>query len=260
MFSLSVLLLVMFGGCAGKQTQPQADPAEALERWTQFLASSSQREADSGPFSIIASLRYQNGDSGHRVTMRIWGNESYPLRLDVEAGIGAMVAQVREDHQKFVAFSPREDKALVHNGKGKPALALGLPIPFTIKDMVLLVQGHYTQFFPEKFTSATVVGNGVIAYSLPSSHKGTEDDLLLLDPLGRPVQWTTQGRQGWRIDFLRYSNAPQALPDKIDVIMTDKKTATLFIKSRNRHNSQYTEAELALELPAGIKIQPIRMH
>lgn len=257
---LCALLTATLSGCASRQMMQQADPEMAIERWEKFQAVTATREAQSGPFNITASLRYKNGDSGHRVTMRIWGNNNYPLRLDVEAGIGAMVAQVREDKQNFVAFSPRESKALVHSGKGRPALALGLPIPFAIRDMVHLIQGHYSQFFPEKYTSATVVANDVIAYSLPLSENSSEPDLLLLDPLGRPVQWKSQGRQGWSIDFLRYTDTAEALPGKIDVIMTDEKTATLFIKSRNKSNTRYTEAELALELPAGITIQPVRMH
>jgi outer membrane biogenesis lipoprotein LolB len=260
LYALTALLLccaaVYLSGCTAVRMPGPADPAEAARRWQRFLAQSSVRQQNAGPFSLTASLRYRNQDSGHRVTMRMWGNGPAPLRLDVEAGVGALIAQIREEKGLFVAYSPREATALVHEGDGSPALALGIPVPFTIQDMAALLQGRFGKFFAAGYDRTEVVADGTIAYSLPSQAGGA--GTLLLDALARPVRWT--GASGWHVAFSRYENTPDALPERIDMIISDTRQATIFVKSRQKHAAAYTPAELALTLPPDTHIRPVRQR
>ncbi len=250
-------LLVLLSGCGRTTPYVLADPAELQDRWHRFTTLSTQRLANGGPFSITASMRYQSGASGHRVLLHMWGNQDAALRLDVTAGVGAIVAQIREDEQSFTAFSPHEKKVLVHTGPGTPTLALGVPMPFGVRDLTNLIQGYFTALVPTQYLSTKLEANGLIAYTLPSTKNDDAHSILLLDPLGRPVQWKSARQDGWQISFSRYDNTSEALPGRIDVETSKTQTATVFVKTRQTLTEPYPPAQLMFELPPGTVVSRI---
>ena len=83
-----VILSLLLCSCAGKTLQP-ADPAAAQNRWQAFTQQSNIKSA---PFRDSLSMRFGKEGDTRRVTALIWGNGDKTLRLDVLAGVGAVVA------------------------------------------------------------------------------------------------------------------------------------------------------------------------
>lgn len=297
---LFILCCLALSACtAGRQGPSVVAPGpvsdeQAASVWAAYNAYAAAREAEGGPYRIGVSMRIgQEGDT-RRVTGVVWSNGeapralqapsasgtsgasgtygaagaygadtafSGPVRLDVMAGFGTVVARLREAPGEFMAFSPRENKALTYTGRGRVRLNMGLPAPFGLRDLSALLRGRFHEVFGRAGNGRALgVREGNVAYALEGSERaGT----LELRPDGLPVRWREHGEQGWsmELDYAEDSAGGEGvapLPRTLRLVDTQGRSAVVLVKNREKPAQRFTADQLALKLPAGVRIEPVR--
>ena len=92
--------------------------------------------------------------------------------------------------------------------------------------------------------------SGIIALS-----GGILPGMLELRPDGLPVRWSAE--KGWVMDST-YDDGNPPLPYKFKLTHPDGYSAILLVKDRQKPNAAFRDDQLALELPAGTIIEPIK--
>ena len=92
--------------------------------------------------------------------------------------------------------------------------------------------------------------SGIIALS-----GGILPGMLELRPDGLPVRWSAE--KGWVMD-ITYDDGNPPLPYKFKLTHPDGYSAILPVKDRQKPNAAFRDDQLALELPAGTIIEPIK--
>lgn len=288
---LSLGALCLLAACAkpvihAPNTLAPVSQAEAT--WQAYEQYSKITQDYRAPYRISASLRYESQGKGHRLLAYMWSNDTLnsnenqstasPLRLDIMAGIGATVAQVREDANSFVAYSPNENKAYYHNGSRKPLFSLGVPVPFSIADVTSLVLGRFSMLFGTTFNTEeghlpTLQAESDIAYSLLPQGQ------LVLSQEGLVLQWCEQNptstgkKRGWVLD-IAYTEAQNSeptsmqtpsqlpLPRKLTFTYygpnTVEHTAVILIKERDYPEKPFAPEQIELQIPHGTVFYPLQ--
>ena len=120
----------------------------------------------------------------------LWSNGYLPIRLDVMAGIGVLVARIQETQDSFTAYAPNENKAIVHKGPQRVQLNFGRPVPFSLRDFSSLMRGRFHEVFgAAEGLNPRALPNGDIAFTLSG---GILPGMLELRPDGLPVRWSAE--------------------------------------------------------------------
>ena len=130
---LAALLVLSLQACATRGTEiGTSAPSDASNAaWQAYQGYASARASDHDPYRLSGSLRYGSQGDTRRVETLLWSNGYLPIRLDVMAGIGALVARIQETQDSFTAYAPNENKAIVHKGPQRVQLNFGRPVPFS---------------------------------------------------------------------------------------------------------------------------------
>ncbi len=275
LFLLCLTGFLLFGGCARQGVDPSltpADPASARDAWNRFEAVSRQAEAQSGPFRINATLYYAGKEGSQRVTVYFWGDNAAakagkkasfrPLRLDILMGPGSVMGKVVEDGNDFIAYVPRDETAYRHTGDDPALPAFGVPVPFSLADLSLLLTGQFQRLFAEQdarghaFAAAArawLGKDGLIAYAIGGRLSG----LLELSPDGLPRVWHEQGGKGWTLTIDYWDDSTRTTPRKLHVAHPQGAEATLVVRELARPGS-FTPKQLELAIPPGTRFAPLR--
>ena len=251
-----VLCVVALCACAKQPTPEMASPSAADAQWNAYTALSQSVVADTLPYRMQLSLRYNNTEDSRRVTAILWGNDNKALRLDVNAGIGVTVASILEDDSHFMLYAPREDKAYFHQGSQKPLLEVGVPLPLGVRDLALLLNGDMVELFGQTYSGTpTLDKDGAIAYPISGRLQGK----VHVNPAGQVVLWEQQPTADgvWAVE-LTYPTPESATPDKIKVNHTKGKKAIILVKERNNPARPFTEQQLRLTIPQGTTVLPLQ--
>lgn len=254
-FLALALLAVTLQACAPRVgDRVRTAPAESADdAWRAYQSYASARESDHDPYRLNASLRYGTPGDTRRVVILLWSNGQLPIRLDVMAGVGALVARIEETRDSFTAYAPNENKALVHRGARRVRLNFGKPVPFALRDFSSLMRGRFHEVFgAAEGRSPRLLPNGDIAYALEGGLLG---GTLELRPDGLPARWSEAG--GWSMD-IAYDDGNPPLPYKFKLLHPDGYTAVLLVKERQTPEGRFTEEQLALELPQGTVVESIK--
>lgn len=265
---IGVLLLALsLCACAGHKAsvpdapglpEDQAFPGDKAARiWQKLDARAKSAEFMKGPFRISATLRYTDkaGDNT-RVSSLLWGNgkteSPYPLRLDLLAGVGSVVAKVREDEISFVVYSPEEKTAYVHEGSPATLSSFGVPIPLSLSDLTLILTGRGGLLFLPENQSGRI----------PEDRKETPDGAHFIVPgaklpgelevsdEGAPLEWHEINKDGWSI-VMEPGDKDPLVPKKLRVSHTKGYSALINVKEIARVSPPFTKAQLELPLPPG---------
>ncbi|MFI3271099.1 MAG: hypothetical protein R3Y11_03200 [Pseudomonadota bacterium] len=300
---LSLSALCLLAACAKPVVHAPNTPApteQVAATWQAYEQYCHVMENHRAPYRITSSLRYDSRGNGHRLVVHMWSNDEAqraqsapsPLRLDIIAGIGATVAQVREDAHSFLLYSPQEKKAYYHNGSRKPLFSLGVPVPFSIADLTALMHGRYADVFGTRFDtqakySPRLEPHGDIAYHLePQASPNNQGTLstegqLILSPDGLVLQWKEQPTsfadeakpQGWVLDIayadpqvpdVIEKNLPSQLPLPRKLSFTYhgvkgvEHTAVVLLKERQNPNEPFTPQQIELQIPEGTAFYPLQ--
>lgn len=276
---LLALALCMSVSCAPRmQGTPQGVPEPSVDEsagqapedqteviWKRFAQQVATAEVMSGPFRASGTLRYVAPDEKtNRVSFLLWGNNKsdspWPLRLDLSAGIGQVVAKVRETSTNFTAYMPDENTAYIHEGGSRTLASFGVPIPLSLSDLALIVTGRGgLLFLPSPVSAdapvpATRTQNGQEAtYILEANLLPGE---LTLSEQGTPLVWKDLTPDGWHIDF---ESAPERplFPTKLRIKHGKGWSALITIKDIARVSPPYSAAKLDFALPPNVEKRPL---
>lgn len=249
---LLALLALSLQACATRSPEGQSvGTSDAV--WQGYQAYAFARESDHDPYRLNASLRHGTQGDTRRVTILLWSNGYLPIRLDVMAGVGALVARMQETQDGFIAYAPNENKALVHKGTQRVQINFGKPVPFALRDFSSLMRGRFHEVFgAAEGLDPRQLPNGDTAYTLSG---GILPGTLELRPDGLPVRWSEDG--AWNMD-IGYDDGNPPLPYKFKLTHPDGYTAILLVKDRQKPGAKFADEQLALDLPAGTIIEAIR--
>ncbi len=253
LFLVTVLLLSACAPQTAIRPESRVAESEAAAVWNAFEGYSRERGMEQGAYRVRGSLRYGKEGDTRRVSLLFWGNGSLPIRLDVMAGVNSLVARLLEAPEAFVVYMPGEEKALVHEGPERIQLNFGKPVPFSLQDFSALMFGRFREIFGSAEgvqPSRTPEGN--LRFRLRG---GLLQGELDLSPAGLPVRWTQP--DGWIMD-IGYGDETVPLPYRIRLEHPDGYTAILLVKDREQPETLFTETQLALELPEGTVVEPIK--
>lgn len=244
-----IILLFMASACA-RQPSTVAPPADSATRWQAFLArSEAVKEA---PYLLNASLRFGTEGDTRRVTALLWGNGSQSLRMDVMAGIGAVIAKIWESGDEFLVYSPTENRAFFHQGSNKPLLRVGVPVPFALDELAALLNGRLTAVFGRQYADSQALASGNVGFTLTSAAGG----LLEIDAQGQAVAWQENGSRGWNMT-IAYDEA--GLPRRVSLRHPDGQTAVLLVKDR-QSPAPFSQEQLSLLLPDSTPVLPLERY
>lgn len=242
---LFLLPLLLIAACA---RQPQLTPPGSADTAWEAMQTRSAQVA-SAPFRFQFSLRFGSPGNTRRVTGMLWGNTAEHTRLDVQAGIGATLARAAEDNGSFILYAPGERKAWYREDSAGPIVVAGAPLPFNLAGLADLLCGRYGAVFGENFSSARIEGSDTL-YTLDSPPGG----ILTITSAGLPVLWQTP--DGWRLE-ITHDDEPGELPARLR-LQTPDNQALFLVKGRDNLEAPFTEAQLALEIPASVSRLPMQ--
>jgi len=242
---LAALALAASGCAAMRPAPPAADDASAV--YKTFLANQAKNEPASA-FSLSGSLSFAKGSKSGRLNYRFYGNFANPVRLDLTTTMGGAYAHLREDGQEFAAFVPGRNAVYLHNDARAGASRLGIPLPFTMRELAAVVSGRFGELAPGRYGSAKKVADGY-EYAFSGDPRLST---LTLDFEGKPRHLTGRGVAPWRVDFADDEPAPgMAAPVARKIILTTPGGAslTLRVKSLQPRQTPYPAADLELPVP-----------
>lgn len=249
--TVAVLLLASFFGCAPKQpVEPLFDAA--VPAWRAFRQNYCVPPEEPG-MKIKASLHYTRevpDKRSDRTRVSIWGNMEGPVRLDVSATFGRIVAMIREDQDGLLVFYPTEDRAYGHANSVLGATRLGMPFPFSLTELARVAMGDFSGLVPATFVEAKAE-NGHFIYTLENGLASS----ITLDGNGLPIiiegvaMSAYESARKWRLVLERYEEDPTLLPSRLTLTMDNGERGVLRIKSREFRMDRWPERATELTLP-----------
>jgi hypothetical protein len=187
--------------------------------------------------------------------MRLFGRLDYPIRMDLEAGIGRTISLWREETDIWQAYFPAENKMYTSSDARFGVQSLGFPCPFDLSELSLVLQGKLAAILPDKPVREQLQDTeSRIFFAQPARIKS-----IRVDHLGRVLELV--GSRGWRVVF-DYQDA-SLYSRKISIFMDDTTSAVIRVKSIGPGNFS---TDLAIELPDGTQtinidtIPPVRAN
>ncbi|WP_457571894.1 hypothetical protein [Desulfovulcanus sp.] len=231
------LFLILFLGCTPKKPAPEQSPS-AL--WSRFWRNQTQNILS---FKIKTSINYSSARHKNRILATMWGNLNYPIRMNIEAGIGQTISLWREDMHLWQAYFPTQKTLYIHPDGQKGATALGYPTPFNLKELAMILLGHYRSIVPDQFDKVELK-NGLWVFSFDSRSKVKK---LALSELARPVFLTGDKWQAKLNQYIQEQNNVYA--QKIILLLPRSEQAVIRIKSVQIKKILWEDQQLALNLP-----------
>lgn len=262
---LLALLLVLLGACAPRVDLPRFDEAEA--NMAAFKARFVTPQVSGHGLAVRASLLYSTPSRANRTDVQLFGEYARPLRLDVRAGLGTMLALMREDGAGLLAYYPDKSRAYGHSDPVIGAQLLGLPFPFALKDLALVLAGQFGTLLPEAPARVRAIPGGGFAFSY---EKGPVR-LLVLDAHGRPERMEgllsqhfraqaerdgmpVSGPRVWGLAFSGYPEEdgdPEGPATILTLTLPKGDSAVLRVRSLTPRQEPWAAKALTLTLPAG---------
>lgn len=252
---LAALLVLSLQACATRGTEiGTSAPSDASNAaWQAYQGYASARASDHDPYRLSGSLRYGSQGDTRRVETLLWSNGYLPIRLDVMAGIGALVARIQETQDSFTAYAPTRTRPSSTKARSVcSSISAGpCPSPCATSPRSCAAVSTKSSARPRGSTPAPCP----TATSPSRSPGGILPGMLELRPDGLPVRWSAE--KGWVMD-ITYDDGNPPLPYKFKLTHPDGYSAILLVKDRQKPNAAFRDDQLALELPAGTIIEPIK--
>ncbi|UJX39920.1 hypothetical protein K9F62_14505 [Desulfovibrio sp. JY] len=241
-----ISLALLATGCAAPRPG-QMGSGEAKAVYAAFVANQA-KNTPAPAFSLAGSMSFSRGSRSGRLNFRFYGNYADPVRLDLTTPIGGAYAHLREDGSEFSAFVPGRDTLYRHEGTREGAARLGMPLPFTLREMAALVSGRFGELVPTRYASAKKTADGYEFHFSGDPRLSS----LTLDFAGNPRHLTGVGVEPWRVAFDNDEAAPgMAVPVARKLVLTTPGGTSLIlrVKSLQARQSPYPAADLELPVP-----------
>ena len=258
LLSAVLAALLLAPGCTPRRA-PDSGPATPEAAWKVFRRSYCVPREEPG-LLVKASLYYTRvkpTKRTNRTLVTLWGDFDGAMRLDIAAGIGKLLAHIRENDGGLLVFYPTEKKAYAHVNAVLGATRLGMPFPFSLNELARVTAGDFSGLIP----------------SLPSEGVRTDDGfryvldhglvtVLELDRDGRPI--LLEGRttkayetaREWRLEINSFEDpagkAPP-LPGRLTLALDNGEKGVLRIRSRALKVAPWPAKALEMALPSDVE-------
>lgn len=266
--SLLLTILLLFAGCSGVQytdTNPQLGQAS----WENMRNLNAKAKNASAPYNSSLSFRLRTPDDNLMLGAYVWSNARiethHPLRLDLQSSVGSSVAKLKEESDHFLLYDIKNNTAIISRDPRAPLASIGLPMPFTLGDLSLLLTGRYLDFFnagdgavpPLENTTVDQQSTYRIANGLRQGH-------LTLNSRGYPITWQSAGAKPWTMS-MGYQDAASLVanttalpgPSRINITHPDGYSISINVKSLKKLPTPFTPAQLELRIPPNAVIREI---
>ncbi|MEF2232090.1 MAG: hypothetical protein V3571_14250 [Pseudodesulfovibrio sp.] len=196
----------------------------------------------------------------NRTLVTLWGDFRGVMRLDLAAGMGKLLAHIREDRDGLLVYYPTEGKAYAHTDPILGATRLGMPFPFSLNELARVIAGDFSGLVPRAPGRGVREGDlfrYVVADALVTA--------VTLDALGRPV--LLEGRttkvdasaRAWTLEINAYGEEPAdgkpPLPERLSLALDNGESGVLRIRSRALKLAPWPAKSLDLPLPEGTEFR-----
>ncbi len=251
----AALVVAALGGCAPAKPGVPGPADEAKAVYQTFLDAQAKNEPAKA-FSLSGSLSFARAGKSGRLNYRFFGNYAAPVRLDLTTPLGGAYAHLREAGGEFTAFVPSRDALYTHADTRAGAAKLGMPLPFTLRELAAIVSGRLGELASPRYASAKKVQGGY-EYAFSSDPRLSS---LTLDFQGKPRHLTGRGVEPWRIDFEDDEATPgYGAPVARRLVLTTPggATLTLRVKTLAPRPAPYPAADLELPVPPNVAVRPL---
>ncbi|MGM0610709.1 MAG: hypothetical protein ACQES5_06455 [Thermodesulfobacteriota bacterium] len=233
------LLIFLLSACAPLH-EASLPPVQPGSLWTDFVKSS-EYTAQTRSFRIKTSINYSGPERQDRLLADIWGDNNYPIRMNLKAGMGQVFSMWREDSRIWEAYYPSEDTVYIHKSGHAGAEAIGFPTPFNLLETSRLLTGQYTFIVPEKYAHCERQDEKIkFFFSQKAKVKS-----ITLDKHGHPVQLTGKEWKARLSDF----NSEKGNARRIDLEIKNNQKAVIRIKEIEFRQKTWEAKRLQLKLP-----------
>lgn len=261
--TLTIFLLQALSGCAPPKSRlrektryytPTPRNIQSSQVWSGFKNKHSRKNFPEKGFRLKGSINLSTPDKDRRMKFIFWGNYNYPLRIDLNSGLGSTFALWRITEKKWKAYFPSREIAYTHTDPTVGTAKLGLPLPFSFKKLAFILNGGWSQLIPRHYKSArynTEKKCWEFFFKIQSKIQS-----LKLDKNGYPIEITGKSPFDWKISFNRYfKNKPKAKPQKLVLrLKNNTYRSVLRIQDEKSRKNYWSPELLDLRLPKNTEI------
>lgn len=248
-----VLSIAMLAGCAAKAPLHQPPAARA---WDIFQQRRHMAERSFSALSASASINYKSPDRSGRLKMRLWGDSSLPLRMDLSAGFGTTVAMWREDADGWICFFPTDNVAYYNHDVRTGMRMAGLDIPFSLRELTGFISGTFSSMIPDEYEKIEATEDGGWTFFFAP---GKFVNTMTLDAQGKAVLFAgrLQGRK-WSLNLARYTlEGDIETARKLTLALSPGVSAVVRVKQLAPKTAPWSKDSLSLGLPAGTQVRSL---
>lgn len=265
---LSVLLFSLIGCQAANYAE--VDDELGQVSWANMQDLSAKGLKGAGPYNASLSFRLKTPSEGFILGAYVWSNgrarTHHPLRLDLQSSVGSTVAKMKEENDHFLLYDLKNNVALISKDPQEALTTIGLPLPFSLADISMLLNGRYLDFFTEGDNtrpglSATTDDQRSI-FKLGS---GPRKGYVTLNSRGYPTEWREDDeKKGWSMTITYQDVAalvanvtPLPGPSRLNLSHPDGYTISINVKSLKKFPTPFTPAQLELLIPSSAEVREL---
>lgn len=241
-------------GCALKDVPlpPDDDPALIQTSWNRFQEKfgGSCPETD---FLARGSVNFSSTGRSSRLLFSFWGNTHFPIRMDLQAGIGAMLALWREDQTGWLGYHPGQEKAYQAVDSRSGARLLGLTMPLRLDALAQVLTGCWGELVSSEHAFAHTEPEGFV-YHVHALRSSAE---LLLSPDGIPVTLRESGAHGWSMTIGEWMAEQPRSPKRLRLRQAGGH-ADVRVQRLKTADALWHPDDLALKPPPGTPVTTLK--
>lgn len=252
---LVVMACVAVAGCALKVVPPpKDDPVQIQAAWNQFQANFGGicLKMD---FSVRGSVNFTSADRGSRLLFSFWGHTHFPVRMDLQAGVGTMLALWREDETGWIGYHPGQEKAYQATDSRTGAKLLGLTMPLRLDALAQVLSGCWGKMVPSEYAFAHTEPDGFV-YQVRTLHSRAE---LLLSPDGVPLALRVNDPQSWSIIIHEWMTDQSRSPKRLHLRQQGSQ-AHVRVQRLELADKLWQPDDLTLKLPPETLLVPLAVR
>lgn len=262
-------LLFTFIGCSGIR-YAEVDEQLGQVSWANMQDLSAKASEAAGPYNASLSFRLKTPSEGLMLGAYVWSNGRvrghHPLRLDLQSSVGSTVAKIKEESDYFLLYDLKNNTAVISRGPQEALSTIGLPLPFSLADISMLLNGRYLSFFSQddntRPTLSATTEDMRSVFRIPS---GPRQGYLTLNSRGYPVVWRSDDeKNGWSMTLAYQDVAalvanitPLPGPSRLTLEHPAGYSITINVKSLKRFPTPFTPAQLELLIPSSAEVREI---
>lgn len=262
-------LLATLTGCPGIR-YAEVDEELGQVSWANMQDLSAKARENAGPFNASLSFRLKTPSEGLMLGAYVWSNgrarTHQPLRLDLQSSVGSTVAKIKEEADYFLLYDLKNNTAVISKSPQEALATIGMPLPFSLSDISMLLNGRYLSFFnQDDNTRPQLSATTEDMQSVFRIASGPRQGYLTLNSRGYPIEWRADdAKKGWNMSITYQDVAalvanvtPLPGPSRLNLEHPDGYSISINVKSLKRFPTPFTPAQLELLIPSSAEVREL---